>query len=150
MKHREVIELSKKLAKVKDLTGLTVNYAIKKNQNKLKEQITILSKMEEEIVDIVSEYNKERNELFKVHGKNVGNEYVIEKEKQDDFKLLIEGLNEKFKETIEKYEFELKKYFKFLDETENEFQIYTVKKSDIPENITTEQMDLIFDLIKEE
>lgn len=141
MKHYEVIGLYNKLSKVEGLEGCKLNYAIKKNLSKLEIEINLYAKEEYELRSLTSEFQKEQSSLEKLFSKE---------EDKKEFENQITELENKHQIKLKEFKEKWEQLMKFRKENDNpDFVIHKVKTSDVPENITTEQMDLIFHILEE-
>lgn len=156
MFHKDAIDQHNKLKKVKGLAGFKVNYAIKKNLALLKPEIDILTKQETEIEDITKPFKEAVNkEIVRLAGGKAtvveGKPgYVVPKDKVSAFEKFQLEQRKKYEKLFAKQEAEVKKYKKFIEETESPFSPWLIDIEDVPADINTEQMDAIFDLIKHE
>ncbi len=158
MKHQEVLNLRAKLQKVKGLKGRELNFEIKTNILEINRITEPLVAMEKEIEDVIIPFDKERNTLFikncTVNG--IVKRKVFNGQEIYDVPLEAQGIHNqelidlmtKFKDDIDKYNKDRTEFVKFLNETESKFEISKVKKDCLPEDISTEDMDLIFDIIE--
>ncbi len=159
MKHSEVLSLRAKLQKVKGLKGRELNFEIKTNIIEINRIVEPLAAMEKEIDDILNQYNEERIALFiknsteggEVKKKIVNNieVYVVSPEKVEAHEKEFKKLQAKFKKDLDKHKKEYSAFLKFLSETESKFKISKVKRHHVPEDISTEDLDLIYDIIEE-
>lgn len=153
MTKKESVTLYKNLSLLKGLSGVKFAYAIARNIDKLQAEMKALDTAKEPS-EAFETYNTERENLAKKHavkddkGQPVisGNEYVIED--NDAFNKEIKALQKEHAEAIEAYEKQLEDYNKLL-QTESEVELYKIPLSDIPENISVEQMSHIYQLIQE-
>ncbi len=158
MTHQNVLNLRDKLLKVKGLKGWELNFEIKTNILEINRIVEPLVEMEKEIQSILTKFNEERNAL---HIKNCTVDGVVKKKivggmevydvplsKQVDNAKELGELMTKYKIDIDRYNKENTGFLKFLNEEESKFKISTVKKEHIPEDISTEDLDLIFDIIE--
>ncbi len=162
MTHADVIEFNEKLKKVKGLKGADLNYAIKYNLKKLKPHIEVYAEQENEIREIVKEFNEERTKIQEqyatVDGKvkkrqenKDGQMYVtydIPADKVQEVEAKIEELKVKHKEKLDSVDLKWKELVDSRTKGKTDFEIFTVKRHHIPADISTEDMDLIFDMIK--
>lgn len=138
MTHQELIKLNSKLSDVKGLKGFKLNYAIKKNLSKLEPEIKIFAAEENDVRNIAKDFQKDVKELT---------EKKLEKELHEKEVKLLE---EKHKDVIK----EANDNWAELMENRTtavvaDFSIYKIKAEDVPNDITTEQMNLIFEIIEE-
>lgn len=153
MLKKEAIVLYKNLFTLKGLSGAKFAYAIARNTDKLQSEMKAIGTAKEPS-EAFKTYNTERENLAKKHavkddkGQPVisGNEYVVED--NDAFNKEIKALQKQHAKVIEAYEKQLEDYNKLL-ETESEVELYKIPLSDIPENISVEQMSALYPLIQE-
>lgn len=153
MLKKEAIVLHKNLFILKGLSGAKFAYAIARNTDKLQSEMKALDTAKEQS-EAFKTYNTERENLAKKHavkddkGQPVvkDNQYVIED--NDAFNKEIKTLQKQHATAIEAYEKQLEDYNKLL-ETESEVELYKIPLSDIPENISVEQMSALYPLIQE-
>lgn len=157
MKHKEVISQLRLLEVVKGIESSKVNYGIHKNLVRLKKEVEILGKQEQEILDIKKEFETKRIELCQRYSKvddvvqtNPDKTFKIIKEQEAEFNAKVKDLQEEYKETLADFDIKHKEFLTFITETESSFTPYHIIFSDIPEKISTENMAAIFPFIKEE
>jgi hypothetical protein len=161
MTHSEVLSLSNKLSKVKGLSGATVNYAILRNLKNLESEIDVYQKQEKEIGDMAKEYTeaveKITRERATVSGEvktktNLSGQtvYDISANQQTALSEEIKELNTKYKDVIDATDLKWAELIKFRLESQSDFKLIKIKKEDVPSDISTENMTLIFDLIEAE
>ncbi len=164
MTHAEVIDLNAKLSKVKNLKGFELNYAIKKNLKNLKPEIEIYSEQEKEIQEITKDFIDETNNLkseyatvdgkvklkHRQDGDKTFTEYDVPAEKKKELQQKIEELRKKHKAKLDEANDKWKDLMESRKTGRTDFEIFTVKKQNVPADISTEDMELIFDLIKED
>ena len=161
MKHSEVIKLYENLSQVKGLSGAKVNYAVLRNLKNLEVEIEVYKKQEEEINDITKEYSSLVELTYKnistINGevKTKTNEkgqtiYDIHNSKRPELKQILDGLALKHKKEIDSANEKWTALLKFRMENESEFKPITVKVSDLPSDISTENMNFLFNIIEPE
>lgn len=162
MTHAEVIAFHGKLSRVRGLKGADLNYAIKWNLKKLKPRIEVYVEQENEIRDIIKEFNEEKKKIQEtyatVEGKvrkleeNKGGQihvkYDIPADKLKEFEAKIQDLEVKHKDKLEEVDTKWAELMKSRKETKTDYEIFTIKRHHIPADISTEDMDLIFDMVK--
>lgn len=160
MKIVDAINLRNKLSKVTSLKGLELNYVIKKSIREITDSLVEVVEEEKRINAIVTDYATEAKVIYEKastdeHGVinqsplNGGMSYKTTEESKAWLPDAIAELEEKHKEALELNREENKKFATFLNETESDFVLKTVPKSSVPQDIDTENLDLIFDLITE-
>lgn len=159
MKHSETIDLRDKLQKVKNLIGFEINYCIKVNLQRLKIALAPLVDMEMEDEKLIAQFNAELKALrekyatvdgevkYKTNGSTV--QYDVPDAKLKQLELDVKSLKVKHKKSLDAFSKKKKAYNDFLKKTDSKFKITKVKKQFIPKDITTENLDLIFDLIED-
>lgn len=164
MKLIELIELNKKLSAVKNLKGKELNYAIEKNLINLKAEIDILAKQEKEIIDLtkdlVEKIQNLRTEAATVDGivktKDIIQNgqsvqvYDIGPDKMTEFETEINKLNQANQELLIQQQKEYVEFQTMITEKESDFKITQVSLSKVPDDISTEDLKLIFDLVLED
>lgn len=153
MKNQELLSLYENLHQL-NLKGVKFSFAVSKNIALLKPEIEALQKAVEQSEDF-KKFEQERIELAKKHAKKdekgepvlKNNNYQLEDE--DAFKVEFESLKEKNKEVIEAREAQTKEFNELL-EKENDIKFHKISIKDVPEDITTVQMNQIYSLISEE
>lgn len=159
MKNKEILDLSNSLSSIKNLKGAKFNYAIARNINILKPLVESL-KSAISPRDNFEEYEKLRIALCEKHAKkdDKGNaetaimnpmtgqtKYVLEDEAA--FEKELKKLDEKHKETLEEREKQEEEFKKLLEE-ETPVELHKISLSEIPEDITTVQMNGIYQIIE--
>jgi len=164
MKHQEVFDLAQKLRKVKGLEGRDLNYEIQYNLNEIDRLSAPLITQEKEIEEILKKYNEEKKEVFKKNSTTADGtvktkklqiseteffeSYEVQEEKKEEHDKEIVALDKKHKKEITDYDVKRKDFLEFLKKTESKFVVSKVKMHHVPENISTEMMNLIFDIIE--
>tara|TARA_R100001463_G_scaffold84592_1_gene139323 strand:+ start:328 stop:810 length:483 start_codon:yes stop_codon:yes gene_type:complete len=157
MKNVEVLENAERIALI-DLSGLSgvkLSYAIAQNAKALGEEaLAIQGKLEypKEYLELKEKYRKH----FKAHAlKDESGEYVIEEgkylldpEKEDDYKKLIESENPENQPILEKVQKIEEEYNTFLENNSN-VTIQTVKLDELPDTINPTQMTALSFMIDE-
>lgn len=158
MKHSQVLVLQESLRKASGLIGFEINFCIKKNLQRIKTAIEPLAEMETEMLNIIKPFNDAKTELKKQYatvsgivkykqkeGKTV---FDIPEEKFAEFEKAVFDLSVEHKNIIDSYETKMNEYVNFLQKTESDFKITTVSAKYVPKDISTENMNCIFDLIE--
>ena len=151
MKYKQILELNKSLSELK-LPGVKFAYAVARNIQALKPEVTALQEAIKQSPEYQA-YEKARVDLATKHASKdekgkpviVGNEFAIED--QEAFDKAIEELKEKHKTTIEAREQQLKDFNELL-EKDVDVTLFKVALEDVPQNITTNQMTSIFEIIE--
>lgn len=147
-----VNELYKGLDTLGSLQGVKFAYFIAKNKALLESEIKDMK----EAIKTSDEYNvyeKARIALAEEHavkedGKPVvkDNSYVMED--KDAFNKAWEALKDKHKDAIDARKKQVEDFNKFLEE-EIELNLHNIQLTDVPANITVEQMEIIEPLVNE-
>jgi len=160
MKNIELINLYANLKELKELTGVKFSYAIAKNikiiENEIENINASLKQTKEE-----EEYNKKYKEICIKHSiKDDNGEPIVKREgnyesysfdNKELFDIDIENLRKENKEVLELIKEKEKNYNKFLnEEISNDIKLFKIELQYIPENITTEQMNNIFEIVIED
>ncbi len=162
MTHAELISFNGRLKKVKGLKGADLNYAVKYNLKKLKPYIDIYIEQENEIRDLIKDFNKQKTELQEkyatVDGKvkkleenrdgQIYATYDIPADKVAEVNAKIEELKVQHKEKLDDVDQKWKELMESRTKGKTDYEIFTIKRHQVPADISTEDMDLIFDLIK--
>lgn len=152
MKNKELLELYEFLHKI-NLKGVKFSYAIAKNISIIKPEVESLQKS----IDMTEEYKEfdaKRIELAKKHAKKdkngeplvVDKNYVPENEAELEKKFAV--LKEENKELVEARKKQMDEFNELLDK-QNDVKLYKISIKDIPEEISSQQMTQIFQLIEE-
>lgn len=145
MKRRELYNYFQALNSVGDLKGVKFAYTIIKNKKVIEEEIKDL----EEVVKANPEFEKyeqERIQLCELHSeKDQNGKALIEDQKykiidQTKFDVELETLKGKYGESINERFRQIDEYNKMLDENV-EMDIKKLNFDDLPENITTDQLE---------
>lgn len=157
MKQTDTIILYGKLSKVENIEGRELTYAIKRNLKNLQPDIDIFIEEEKEIQKLIKDFGEARTELQKKYATVDGKlkmksekEYDLSENKLAELNAEITKLadTEPHKESIKKYEEKWAELLEFRKQKESSFVPLMVKLSDIPQNVSKENMDLIFDIIE--
>ena len=169
MKNFELFDLEKKLSTLKHLTGRKFTYCIIKNTKKVISAIRELRAqldVDPEYVTYqglykaeLTQYNTNRDKIIK------GAKVTEDKEEQKKINLEInekikklklafdkkvEELEKKYEKVIEASVKEEEKWNKLLNEDTKPDLFHKIKLSDVPDNITTEQMAIISEFVEED
>jgi len=116
MTKNEAMELNTSLIMISSLGNTKLKYAILKNIEVLKPTITPLVTIENDMKKLVSEFEKERNDLIlKLGSKSSGDKVFIDmedKEQVEKFQEGLELLSETYKKDIDSYN---QQYAEFVD-----------------------------------
>ncbi|MDD3302229.1 MAG: hypothetical protein PHN31_01640 [Candidatus Gracilibacteria bacterium] len=158
MKNKDLIRIHNAITGLSNIEGSKFAYAMIKNKKLIRNE---LENIEGSIFDTENykEYNKLRIELCEkfceknqdgscifINDINGQQSYKIENKKEFEKEIL--ELQEKFKEDIEHKTNQLVEYNKLLDEEIN-IELFMIKSDDLPNMLTVEQTESIFDLIKD-
>lgn len=152
MTNKNIIALYNDLKAI-NLKGVKFSYGIAKNLSILEIEIKAIEKTTEFTPDFKN-YEKERIELASKHAKkDEEGKVVIENgryilEDKDTADQEFKELREKYKEALEERDQQLEDYKALLEE-ESSVELFKIKLSDVPEDISTEQMTSIFAIIEE-
>ena len=149
----EILNLFKSLNQLGALKGVKFAYGVSKNLNILKPEIESLEKANE-ASDKFKEFEKARIDLIKEHckkddkGKEVieNNEYVVEDKKE--WEKAFNKLKKEHQGSVDEREKQIKDYMELL-KTDSKVDLYKIKLSDVPNEITTMQMNSIINVIEE-
>jgi len=151
---QELLSLYLNLNKLGNLKGVKFSYGVSKNLallspeieslNKVQEMSEEFKKFEEKRVELIKDYSKKDES-----GKDIieNNSYVVLDQKKWD--KVFDKLKEDNKEVVKKREKQIEEYLELL-KTESDIKLYKIKLADIPEDITTIQMNSIISIIIEE
>jgi len=146
-----------------NLKGVKFSYMITKNINKLKEEFTALDEAIK-TTDAFNEFQKQRIALAEKHAKlDENGRPVVIKEKDENgrpverydivnqklFETDLETLRVEHKDALDEMENKIKEYNELM-KTDVEVELHEIKLSDVPEDITAQQMSIISDLIVED
>ena len=155
MTQQETIELVSKLLNVKGLTGRELCYAIKKNIKNLSTDMEFFKEEEEDLLKTIKEFTIEREKIRKkyidpTNKVEIKNAVGIPDEKFLEFGKEIDALAgiEPHKSAIKEYEDKSAELLRLRKAKTSDFVITKVKMSDVPENISNDNMNLIFDIIE--
>ncbi len=161
MTKAEVLVLSRSLNQLGKLTGAKFSYAVAKNLNLAKNEVESINKARE-MTEKYTEYDNERVELAKKHAdkdkdgkpkmRQTANpevqEFVMSEINEKKFQKELKILNLKNKELIAAREKQMEEFTALL-ETDSDFKAHMMKRDDIPEEITTNQMAGIINIVEE-
>jgi len=150
MKKREVIVLSKALGEAIKIEGsVKYRYGIIKNQGYLAKEIEILKKIEEEYDVILTDFNKDRNELIVKHGQ-VDEQGVTRVSPEDEkkFKAFMKEfkvLEETHKDALVEFNSKLKEYQESIleEELEETPTFYKIDVDNLPDSLPSIVLDVL-------
>ena len=163
MTKQETLSLFRALNALVGLKGVAFSYAVAKNLRRLGEEVESIQKASETSKEF-NEYETARIELAKKNakkdadgkpvteeekdekGKVVSTTFVIENQKTFDKEL--EALRATHKEALDGRQKQIDEFNALLDE-KSDVELHKIKLSDVPQDITTEQMNGILPLIDE-
>ena len=156
-KKKDLLDLFENLQKLSKLRGVKFSYAIAKNTVIVEREIVAIKESLNPSDDFVK-YENERLELAKEHAekdekgkpKTVtenGRDIYVMKDKEK-FNKAFEELKTKHKEALDKRQKQVDEYNKFL-ETEADIEFFKINLSEVPEDISVEQMQGIQLLIED-
>lgn len=152
MKYSQILTLNESLNKI-NLKGAKFSFGISRNIAILKPEIESLVKATEATEEYKA-YDAERIELCKKHSeKDANGEAVLE---NNEFKIInrkefnkeLEELNKKHQKAIDARDEQIKEVNDLL-EKDTEVTLYKIKLSEVPEEITTNELRSIIDIIEE-
>ena len=152
MTKQKALDIYNTLNTLGELKGTRFAYGVSKNVNKLQPEINALQKSFAASEEFLA-YDKERVELAKEYSHKIKGEPVIiegryDIEDQDKFDKELEKLQKKHKKAVEEREKQFKEFQEILKE-EVEIDLYKIKISDVPQEITARQMNGILEIIEE-
>lgn len=152
MTNKKIVELFNHLSAL-NLKGVKFAYAVARNINVLKPHVESLQKAQEPTEDY-QKFDKERIALAQKHAKKdekgepvtEGNSYVLED--QAGFQKDFEKVKKTYAKTIEEQETRIKEFNELL-EKEVVVELHKVKIADVPQEITSQQMTQIFEIVED-
>jgi len=162
MKNEYLFKLKHAIDKCKSLVGVKFAYALAKNAELIQGEIDALNaslKMSKEY----SVFDKKRIELAKSHAKIENGIHVVKQKivgegrweeyyeigDQKAFDKAFEELKKANKKVVEAREKQLEEFNQLLKEESSKLKFYKIKLSDVPQNISSEQMSGIYVLVEE-
>lgn len=156
-KKKDLLPLFENLQKLSNLKGVKFSYAIARNVVIVKKEVEAIEESLKPFDEFV-EYEKERIELAKKHSEKdeKGNPKIINENGREVFVMkdkakfdkVFEEFKIKHKVTLDKRQKQIDEYNEFL-ETESDIEFFKIELSDVPEDISVEQMQGIQLLIKD-
>lgn len=120
MKKREIVELNYILTNLKELGSTKFKYFAIKNISVLKSHVDPIMEIDKQNKEVLSGFEKERNELIvKLGKKGEENQVYIDVQDADMVKAFNDGVIEiasKYKEDLSKYEQNIKDFSSVLEE----------------------------------
>ncbi len=154
MKNNKIIELHNALSRIKNLKGVKVNYAIART---ISQTTPLVESLQETInpSEAYQTFDKLRVEIAVKHSKkdekgnpiSINQQYQIED--QEAFDKELNALKEEHPGVLEDRENQIKDFNLFLEEECATNPIHTCTLIDLPEDITTDQMNALMPLIVE-
>jgi len=154
MKNSELAPLHRALTNVGNLKGVKFSYAVAKNMSIIEKELEIIgeTKAAKDFLEFDKQRQEKRLKLLEKHAKKDEDGKPIKKENGD---YELESISKFTKEVSALFEIEYEankevvdEYQKLLDQ-EAEIEFHKVKLENVPEDITTGQMNLIFPIIDE-
>lgn len=157
MKKIEIVSLYEALHSLAKLSGVKFSYGVTKNINILKPEVEALEKAMEG-TEKYKAYDLARQEIAKKYSKKDedGNPVIKEQEERrtyviedrKSFNKEIESLQVEYKEVLEERKAQEIEN-EALMQTETDIELYKIKMSDVPEEISVQQMAAIYQIIEE-
>ncbi len=153
MKNIEILSLNFTLSNI-NLKGVKFSYAVAKNLTILKPEVEAITKANEISKDFEA-YDNARVEIARKYAKKdekgepevKDGSYVLNGDKEN-FEKEIAKLQKTHEKAIKEREKQVKD-FKELLEKETTIALHKIKLTDIPEDITSQQMSAIYPIIEE-
>ena len=154
LKNKDLFKILQGIDSVGELRGVKFAYAMAKNKRTITAELEDLQKALKES-EQYTDYEKKRIELCKKHcikdddGNLVmqNNEFQIADKEQFDTE--ITELKAGYEEAIALRGEQVKEYSELLDKPVNGVAFHKLSLSDLPENISTAQTDMILELIED-
>lgn len=159
MKNRELSVLVQKFARLANVKGTKLQYAIKKNTKTITDELIILRdtittpekfiEFENKRIELAKELsNKDESGNAKQIQKDGQNVFDIPDDKQKDFKTRFDAMKEEYKDAIEEYSKQMESYNELMDSEAN-VTLYKIKFADLPSDLDGKETDAIMDIIEE-
>ena len=150
-----MFRLSQGIAKVGHLKGIKFAYGISKNRKIVDAEIENIQ-TSVAVSEGFAEFEKMRTDLCKEYAekdekgefKEIKGEYVIPADKKEEFEIRLNAYREQHKEAIEEREKQVADFREF-EKAESTVEFYKIKLSDVPEDISAEELGGINELIEE-
>ena len=146
-------ELFQGIKSVSELKGVKFAYGMAKNRRLIEEESKILQEALKPS-DKFQEYDKKRIEMCEKYAdkddkgkaKLEKNAYIFSVENKKKFDKDIEGLRKEYKKEVDDRETQAAEFQKLM-EKESDYKPFIIAYEDVPEDITSDQMNGIIDLI---
>lgn len=140
MKKKEVKQLYEALQSATNKGDAKFKYAVIKNSTQIEKEAKSFDTIKDNIESIIAEFNKEKASLIQEYGEiNSQGQYYIKVERSDKFKEFASKNSElelKYKESIDKYEKEIKSYLELLnEESDLDFKPFKIDFDKVPDDI---------------
>lgn len=154
MTNKKLIEVYNGLVGLTNLKGVKFNYAVAKNINILEKEVEILKATTKETEEF-KKYDAERIELCKKHAKKdekgeamlLGGKYDIED--MEAFTVEFDALKETHKAALDERKAQLEGFDALLEAENTSVSLFKIDISEVPEEVTTSQMGVIYPIINE-
>lgn len=152
MKNKEILKLYTTLSKI-NLPGVKFAYCVAKNMNILKPEVISLEEAKKPTKDFL-EYDAKRVDIVKKYAKkDEKGKFIIENQEyllddQDAFEEEFKALMEDNETILKARELQMNEFYDLL-EKETDIKLFKIALSDVPQGITTYQMQDIMDIIEE-
>lgn len=155
MKNGEIFKLSQGIANVGKLKGIKFAYGIAKNKKIIDSEVESMQ-ASVTATEAFLAFEKLRLELCKEYAekdekgkfKEIKGEYVIPADKREEFEIRLNAYREQHKEAIDEREKQITDFREF-EKAESTVEFYKIKLSDVPEDISAEELVGIDELIEE-
>lgn len=160
MKYRDLFTLKKVLTSIIEEdydASVEFSLAIIKNNKLIEKEISDIQEVSKPNEKFL-EYDRKRLELAKeyskgddgkVNSKDLGNgnvEYLIQSDKQEEFKKEFNSLKEEYQEYIDKHDIQQKDLNAYLNK-EIDFEFKLIDPNKLPEKFKTSHLDKLFPII---
>ncbi len=153
MKNKDILILKQGLTMVSGLVGIKFAYGCAKNNSIIQGELEALDKAKEPTKEF-AEYDEKRYELAKKHAKkdkdgnplSENNSLIMEN--QEEWEKIFSDFKKDYTEVIAQREKQVEEYNKLLEE-EVDVKLYQISLEDVPKEITTGQLLVIYPIIKE-
>jgi len=152
MKNSQAITIYQNKESLNNLKGYAFCRAMHKNFDKIKEELSFINEYVKPSKEFL-EFMDKKEEIIKKYSdgkpKQEGEmiNYNILKDKQGEYTEEVTKLIEEYKEAVEEFKAQKNNYEEAL-KAECEIDFVMLKESDVPEDISMEQMDLVMHFIK--